>query len=121
MSHFTKLETANIVSKEHFIAACRELGYKDIKEGGAIRGWNGRTEAMDVAVTVPNSQYDFGIKRSADGKKFDLIAEDFLDRAILGKVVQMTTKHTIIAQYRRQGFTARVTEKAGNLHVSLTR
>ncbi len=125
MSHFTAVKTANIVSKEGFVAACKELGFKDIKDNSTIRGWAGQKQMMDVAVTVPNCKYDFGIKRSEDGKRFDLIAEDYLNKyekpGILGKVVQFTTKHTIIAQYRRQGFTARVTEKAGNLHVSLTR
>lgn len=126
MSHFTKVSTANIVSKESFVAACKELGYEDIKEGGTIRGWRGRTEKMDVAVTVPGSQYDFGIKRSADGKKFDLIAEDYLNKyekpGILGRVIQLTTKHTIVSQYRKQGFVARVSVKEDqSLHVTLTR
>jgi len=120
VSHFTKVSTANIVSKDSFIAACKELGYKDIKENAPIRGWSGRTTQCDVAVTVPNSKYDFGIQKN--GSRFDLIAEDFLDRKILGRVVQMTTKHTILAQYRLKGFIARVTEKADqSLHITLTR
>lgn len=82
---------------------------------------------MDVAVTVPNCKYDFGIKRSADGKTFDLIAEDYLNKyekpGILGKVVQMTTKITLISQYRKLGFMPRVTvdPKTQNITVSLTR
>lgn len=119
MSHFTAVSTANIVSKESFIAAVKELGYTDIKEKGTIRGWAGQTQEMDVAVTVPNSLYDFGIRKN--GNKYDLIAEDYFDKKALGRVVQVTTKHTIVSQYRRQGFIARVVEKAGNLHVTLTR
>lgn len=120
MSHFTKVSTANIVSKESFIAACKELGYTEIKENASIRGWAGQGLKCDVAVTVPNSKYDFGIQKN--GSKFDLIAEDFLSRDILGRVIQMTTKHTIVAQYRRQGFVARVTQKADqSLHITLTR
>lgn len=127
MSHFTAIKTANIVSKDSFIAAVKELGFKDIKEGGEIRGWAGQKQKMDVAVTVPNCKYDFGIRRSPDGKTFDLIAEDYLNKyekpGILGKVVQFTTKHTLIQQYRMKGFTARVTvdAKTEAMTVSLTR
>ena len=120
MSHFTAVKSANIVSKEAFIAACEELGYKQIKENAPIRGWSGQTQLMDVAVTVPNSKWDFGIKKN--GNKFDLIAEDFLDRSILGRVAQFTAKHQIVRDFRLKGFTARVTEKADrSLHVTLTR
>ena len=127
MSHFTKVSTANIVSKDSFIAAVKELGFKDIKENGTIRGWSGQKVQMDVAVTVPDSKYDFGIKRSADGKTFDLIAEDYLNKyekpGILGKVIQYTTKHTLVQKYRMQGFTARVSVDAKTLAmtVSLTK
>ncbi len=115
------------MSKTAFIEAVKELGYKDVKENSTIRGWSGQKQMMDVAVTVPNSKYDFGIKRSADGKTFDLIAEDYLNKyekpGILGKVVQMTTKHTLISQYRKLGFMARVTvdAKTQALNISLTR
>lgn len=124
MSHFTKVDTANIVSKTSFIEACKELGFTDIKENGPVRGWAGQTLTMDVAVRVPNCKYDFGIVKN--GSKFDLIAEDYLNRyekpGILGKVVQMTTKHSIVSQYRKLGFVARVTVDAKqNINVSLTR
>lgn len=82
---------------------------------------------MDVAVTVPDCKYDFGIKRSSDGKTFDLIAEDYLNKyekpGILGKVIQYTTKHTLVQKYRMQGFTARVSVDAKTLAmtVSLTK
>lgn len=127
MSHFTAIKTANIVSESAFIAAVTELGFKDIKKGGEIRGWAGQKQRMDVAVTVPNCKYDFGIKKSADGKTFDLIAEDYLNKyekpGILGKVVQFATKHTLIQQYRLKGFAARVTvdAKTQAMTVSLTR
>ncbi len=127
MSHFTAIKTANIVSESAFIAACEELGYKKIQKQGSIRGWSGQLRKVDVAVTVPDCKYDFGITRSADGKKFDLIAEDYLNKyqkpGILGRIVQMTTKHTLISQYRKLGFMARVTvdAKTQNMTVSLTR
>ena len=123
MSHFTAMKTANIVSKEAFVAGCKELGYTNIKEGGTIRGWAGNTQKMDVAVTVPNSKYDFGIKKSADGKRFDVIAEDYFDRAALGKVVQFATKHQLIRDFRLKGFSARVTvdAKTQAMTVSLTK
>lgn len=124
MSHFTAVSTANIVSKESFVAACKEMGFKEITENGDVRGWAGQKRKMDVAVRVPNCKYDFGIVKN--GTKYDLIAEDYLNKyekpGILGKVIQLTTKHQIIRDYRLKGFTARVTEKADqSLHVTLTR
>lgn len=125
MSHFTKVEGAQIVSKDSFIEAVKELGFKDIKENAPIRGWDGNKEVCDVAVRVPDCKYDFGIKRSADGKRFDLIAESFMRHekpGLLGKVVQTTTKRYIVAQYRRQGFAARVSDGTdGKIVVTLTR
>ncbi len=129
MSHFTAVSTANIVSKEAFIAGVKELGFANIKisegnEVAKIRGWNGQLKAVDVAVRVPNCKYDFGIIKN--GNKFDLIAEDYLNRyekpGILGKVIQFTTKHQIVADYRRKGFFAQVTVKEDeSLHVTLTK
>lgn len=120
MSHFTKVEQANIVSKEAFVKAAEEMGYK-IKADGMIRGWNGRTTKMDVGVSCPEQEYDFGIKKNAKGT-FDLIAESFFPRKILNRASQLTTKHTIISDYHKKGFLAKVSEDAQqNLVVTLTR
>lgn len=123
MSHFTAVSTANIVSEDAFIAAVKELGFTQVVKQGEIRGWNGNTTKMDVAVTVPDCQYDFGIRKN--GAKFELIAEGYLERrrpGLLGKVVQYTTKHQIVSDYRRKGFHAQVSVKEdASLHVTLTR
>lgn len=119
MSHFSKVSQANIVSEDAFIAAAKELGYEAVK-GGTIRGYSGQTEKVDVAVKIPDYRYDIGIKKN--GSKFELIAEDMFDKTRLGKIVQITTKHTIMAQYRRLGFVARVHEdEKQNVVVTLSR
>lgn len=119
MSHFSKVSKANIVSQSAFVAAAKELGYEAVVNG-TIRGWQGRKENVDVAVTIPDYHYDIGIKKN--GNKFDLIAEDMFDKTRLGKIVQITTKHTLINQYRKLGFVARVNVDAKqNVVVTLSR
>lgn len=120
MSHFTAVAQANIVSESAFISACKELGYEQIEKNGKIRGWRGQTRTVDLAVKCPDQEYDFGISKKGD--KFELIAESFFPRAALNKVVQYTTKHQIISDYRRKGFHAQVAVKEdASLHVTLTR
>lgn len=124
MSHYTKLERANIIDPKAFIAAAKELGFHEIVENGIARGYQGATEKMDVVARHPGCKYDVGIKKN--GKTFDLIADWWGVRQTVpdaeNAFVRLTTKWTIIAQYRKLGFTPRITEKADkSLHIELSR
>lgn len=136
MSHFTKLDKANITNKDAFIAACKELGLTDIETNAKITAWDRSSQTVDVAVRAKTG-YDIGLKKG-EGKRWDLISDwsmmhlpETLKKQVGGygrgqdlanRLVQLTTKHTVIADFRRQGFVARVTEdEKRNLHVTLTR
>lgn len=132
MSHFTKLDKAKITSVEAFVAAAAELGLRTSLNATA-KCFSGRNkidncdavvhvlEGDDIAL-VKNSEgkYDMQADWSyrgtqlAQAAKFKT-ASDFQDR-----LIQLTTKHTIINKYRRQGFRATVTEDDKmNLNIKL--
>lgn len=120
MSHFSKVAQADIVSEEAAMAAAKELGWTATKNA-EIRGYYGRTQKADLAIKIPDYQYDIGLNKNAQGK-FDVVAEDMIDQNRLGRFVQLTTKHTLINEYRRKGFVARVTENdKQELVLTLTR
>lgn len=125
MSHFTKLEKANIVDPKAFIAAAKELGFTEIKEKAKMRGYMGSTMQADVVVAQPTGRYDVGIVKN--GSKYDLIADWWGVGQLQGTrgadaFLRLTTKHTLINQYRRQGFLARVSEDVSrNITLTLTR
>ncbi len=135
MSHFTKLDKANITDAGAFEAAAKELGLKT-ERNAEVRDYDGKRIKADVAVRT-GAGYDIALKKN--GSKFDMMAdwsmmllpEDLRKKCaadkrggaqLANRLVALTTKHTLINQYRRQGFTARVTEDAKlNLTVTLTR
>ena len=123
MSHFTKLAKANIVDANAYIAAAKELGFSEIKRDAELRGYMGNTQKADVVASLTGCRYDVGIVKN--GSRFDLVADWWGVRGSLSnaenRFVQMTTKHTIIATYARQGFMARVANKGGNVVVTLSR
>lgn len=135
MSHFTRTAKANITNKDSFILACKEVGLTDIKLDTEIRDWAGKREKVDVAARI-DDKYSVGIQRN--GNKWDILADWSMcnpSQTVRGKIgghgrgedlmnalIRVTTKHTIINTYRRQGFLAKVTEDAkNNIHVTLTR
>lgn len=137
MSHFTRLAKANIVSKESFIAACKELGLNEISTNTEITDWSGKREKVDVAAKV-DGRYSVGLQKA--GSKFDMLCDWSMAQVPEGTakkiggtgyargedlrdaLLRATTKHTIVAQYRRQGFLAHVTENADrSINIKLTR
>lgn len=138
MSHMTKLDKANIVNSLAFEAAAKELGL-EVERNGTIEDWAHKRVKCDVAVRVPGT-YGIGIKKN--GTKFDLLSDWSMMRVpeqlakkvsldgsghargndVANRLLALTTKHTLIANYRRQGFVARVTEnEKREITVSLTR
>lgn len=142
MSHFTKLDRANITNADAFAAACKELGLTDVRKNVDVKDYYGHKETVDVAARAPGARYDIAIKKNASGR-FDMVADwwgvrthDRAKNPVLDKLgafergdaslqdalLRTTTKHTLIANYRRQGFVARVQEDAKhNITVTLTR
>lgn len=138
MSHMTKLDKANIVNADAFIAAANELGLKTEKNA-EIKDWARKSVKVHVAVRT-EARYDIGLQKN--GSKFDMIGDFSMMQIspelskkvvpegksyasgydVANRLLALTTKHTLIAQYRRQGFAARIQEDAQrNIVVTLTR
>lgn len=133
MSHFTKLAKANITNAQAFAAAAQELGLK-VELNAEGRCFSGRNKIMaDVVVKVLDGD-DIVLTKNEKGG-FDMQADwSYRGQALAQKcgfknasdlqdrLIQLTTKHTIVDRYRRQGFRAEVSEDANmNLNLTLTR
>lgn len=132
MSHFTKIDRANIVDVNAFIAACRELGLTQVRTNVSIRDYYGATQQVDVAVSCGN--YDIALVKNGD--KYDLTADWWgVMRKLPSKLascksendlqtllIKHTTAQTIVARYQRQGYRATVREDDDeNLQIELVR
>lgn len=133
MSHFTKLDVAQIVDADAFEAAAKELGFKTSRNCIA-KSYHGRNSLeCDVAVhMIPGD--DIALTKNKDGK-FDMQADwSYMGSSMIrgtqfktvkdlqDRLVQLTAKHTIVQRYKRQGFRADVSEDENqNLNVTLTR
>jgi len=137
MSHFTKIDQANIVSINAFVAACIELGLitslTSVRKSIMIKDYYGHTMSADVA--VPVGKYDIALVKNSQGT-YDMIADwwgvrtqklpDKLracrsDDDLQHILLRYTTKHTIIDRYRAQGWQAKVKEENDELKVELIR
>lgn len=135
MSHFTKLDRAQIVDAEAFIKACADLGLTDVHRDVQIKDFYGKTMKADVAVKT--GRYDLALVKNESGK-YDMVADwwgvrgersqQMKDAKIISDndlqdyLLRHSTKHTIISRYRRQGFRAEIREDENqNMTVKLTR
>ena len=140
MSHLTTNSKANIVSKEAFMAACKELGYTKITENTTIKAYDGKTMKVDVA--VKNSKGEIGLVKNATGK-YDLVGdfqcfgwelsgaireamqtkETYVsDEEIQNCILRYTTKHTLVSKYNKLGYNCKTTtDKTGALQVVMTK
>lgn len=143
MSHFTKLSKADVRSPEAFLAACKELGFTgEITRDVTITDAVGATKKVSIAVKT--GEYEFrGHRRVAhlaleknEKGRYDIVADFWAvrghlpsglsyvheDKQLHDAVLRTTTKHDIVANYRRQGFVARVTTNADqSINISLSR
>lgn len=131
MSHFTKLERAQITDPEAFLQACDELGMTRLEAGQRLPGYSGNS--MNVAHGATIGKYGVGLVERPDGK-FDMVADwwgvrpavkgrSFInDQDLQDFMLRTTTKNALVNTYKKQGFRAAVSEDAEqNLNVVLTR
>jgi len=135
MSHFTKIDRANIIDTAAFISACKELGLVNVKRNVEITDFYGKKITVDVAINV--GRYDIALQKNASGT-YDMVADWWgirgerglseklkncqTDEDLQNMILKHTTKHTIVSRYRRQGFRANIREdEEENLHVELVR
>jgi len=138
MSHFTKLEKANIVSQDAFLAACEELGLNEVIKNTTIKDYFGNSSKVDVAVKV--GSYHIGLVKN-DAGTYDMIADwwgvrgsqlrgklkealgsSYSEEDIQDCMLRYTTKHTITKKYKKMGFRINVQEDENkSLIVNMTR
>lgn len=143
MSHFTKNSQANIIDKAAFMAACRELGSTDVREKCVIKDYYKDNMTVDAAARFGDT--DVGLVKAETGKGYNMVSDwwgirttenrnvsrpaalskalngDLSDQNIQNCLLKYTTKHTIVNKYKKQGFSAKVTNGTkGELKVSLT-
>lgn len=147
MSHFTKLDRAQITDVNAFLAALAEQGFTQVRRNVKIRDFYDNEVDVDVAVvigSVGGKEYSIALKINAEGK-YDLIADwwgcrnvltnagfgdggfgSAMDPGLDGKlqdlVLRNTTKHAIVARYKAKGFRAEIFEDENfNINVKLRR
>ena len=72
MSHFTKIDRANIIDTNAFIAACQELGLTGVSQNVEIKDYYGKMMKVDVAIKV--GKYHLALKKNENGT-YDMIAD----------------------------------------------
>ena len=138
MSHFTKLDKANIVSQDAFLAACEELGLYEVIKNTTITDYYGNKTNVDVAVKV--GRYHIGLQKNQagtydmiadwwgvrgnlpDGKLRTALGNQFSEEDIQDCMLRYTTKHTITQKYKKLGFRINVQEDENkSLIVNMTK
>jgi len=133
MSHFTKLERANIVNVDAFISANKELGLTEIRKNVEITDYYGNKIKVDVAIKV--GKYDIALKKN-DAGSYDMVADWWGLRTsdlpaklkacrsetdLQDLILKYTTKHTIVAKYKAQGWRANIKEENDEFTIDLVR
>jgi hypothetical protein len=142
MSHFTKLDRAQITDPEAFVEACAEIGLVDVLRADSngmvrIKDYFGKQTDVDVAVAA--GKYHVALARNPDTGKYDMVADWWGVRnalAALGNrewqrardsdlqdfLLRTTTKNSIVSRYRRKGFRAEIQEdESHNIKIRLRR
>lgn len=137
MSHFSKVARAQVRNPEAFVEAARELGFDGrLTRDTTIKDYAGKQLAVDLAIKV-GDKYDIALSKNESGR-YDIVGDFWGVRQYLPQrmkdlgatseegvqdaLLRTTTKHDLVAHYRRQGFIARVSEDAQhNIQVELTR
>lgn len=136
MSHFTKLDSAQITDVNAFILACAGLGFTEVRRNVEITDYFKAKRTADVAIRMPGGGYDLALVKNGSGK-YDCIADFWgirmqlmsskqgtypTDQSLQQRLVRDTTRHAIVERYKRDGFRATVSEDdQGNLNLELVR
>ena len=138
MSHFTKLDKANIVDPDAFIKACKELGFDQVARDAKTKDYYNNEITADVVCKQMGGRYDLALTKSEEGNYYDCQADWWgirkelpsecgnqgikNDQDVQDAILRHTTKHTIIRKYKKMGFSAHVKEdENNNIQVKLQR
>ena len=109
MSHFTRVEL-EIRDRESLIHALMDMGYKDIRGRGRVRGYQGAEEIADLVVFQDHG-YDIGVVDRGDHMEIvaDWIGVEGGEDAFMGRLRQAYAERVIQKTLRKRG--NRVTER----------
>lgn len=135
MSHFTKLAKANITSANAFAKAAEELGLKVSLNSPAV-SYHGRNKIDNADVVIHMIEGDdIALTKNDETGFFDMQADwGYMGQAMVAKtkfknigdlqdrLIQLTTKNTIVDKYRREGWRAEFSDaQNGDLNLKLSR
>lgn len=133
MSHFTKIDRANIIDAQAFVDACKSLGFVSVQTNVEIIDYYGHKEKVDVAIKC--GKYDIALKKNSNGT-YDMIADWWAirreelpeklqvssDKELQDILLKYTTAHTVASKYRRQGYRVNMFEdNEQNLQIELNK
>lgn len=89
MSHFTKLDKAQVRDVKAFLAVCLDMGMTEVQHNCEMRAWD-REDApvqVDVFAKLPGCQYGIGLIKNATGS-YDMISDWSLTGASLPTAIK---------------------------------
>ena len=108
MSHFSTIKT-QLKETEPLIGALNNLGYTINKEEHFVKGYRGRSTAVDISMNLPgntkvgfkwdNNSNTYELVTDLDLWKFEIPVERFIS-----KVTQMYAYQTIISKTQEDGY-----------------
>jgi hypothetical protein len=112
MIHFSTVK-ANVTSREHLIAALRDLGFEpQVAEESKlvqVRGWMSRRAQAEVVVQSSVQGYDIGFTRNTTGT-YDAVADWSIvgqrqpQESLMQQIVQRAAYHATMEALTAQGF-----------------
>ena len=121
MSHFTQVKT-KLMDALLIKQAVVDLGWQ-IKTTGTIRGYQGSSLAVDIAVSIPGADHDIGFRQTATG--FEVVADWWgmeqiiTEESFLAKVNQKYAYYGVKSKLEAQGFSVAVDELASDKKIHL--
>ena len=108
MSHFSTIKT-QLKETEPLIGALNNLGYTINKEEQFVKGYRGKSTAVDISMNLPgntkvgfkwdNNSNTYELVTDLDLWKFEIPVERFIS-----KVTQMYAYQTIISKTKEDGY-----------------
>ena len=108
MSHFSTIKT-QLKEAEPLIKALNNLGYVINKEDKFVKGYKGKSTAVDISLKLP-SDTKVGFKWNNNSNAYELVTDLDLWKSeipverFISKVTQMYAYQTIISKTKEDGY-----------------
>ena len=108
MSHFSTIKT-QLKEVEPLIKALNNLGYLINHEENYIKGYRGKSTAVDITMNLPG-ETEVGFKWDSNSNAYELVTDldlwklEIPVERFISKVTQMYAYHTIISKTEEDGY-----------------